>query len=68
MFSNIIKRLSGMQMIASGFFIIILIGTLLLLLPCANWRSWIYYDRNYCLYAAAPENRIKRTRFASGMF
>lgn len=36
MFSNIIKRLSGMQMIASGFFIIILIGTLLLLLPCAT--------------------------------
>lgn len=36
MFSNIIKRISGMQMIASGFFIIILIGTLLLLLPCAT--------------------------------
>ena len=36
MFSNISKRLSGMQMIAIGFFIIILIGTLLLLLPCAT--------------------------------
>lgn len=36
MFSNITKRLSGMQLIAGGFFIIILIGTLLLMLPCAS--------------------------------
>lgn len=36
MFSNITKRLSGMQLIAGGFFIIILIGTFLLMLPCAS--------------------------------
>lgn len=36
MFSNVTKRLSGMQLIASGFFIIILIGTLLLMLPWAT--------------------------------
>lgn len=35
MFSKITKRLSGMQMIAGGFFLIILIGTMLLMLPCA---------------------------------
>lgn len=35
MFSKITKRLSGMQMIAGGFFLIILSGTLLLMLPCA---------------------------------
>jgi len=35
MFSKITKRLSGMQMIAGGFFFIILIGALLLMLPCA---------------------------------
>lgn len=36
MFSNLSKRLSGMQLIAGGFFIIILIGTLLLMLPFAS--------------------------------
>ncbi len=35
MFSKITKHLSGMQMIAGGFFLIILSGTLLLMLPCA---------------------------------
>ncbi len=33
MFATVNKRFSGMQLIAGGFFIIILIGTLLLLLP-----------------------------------
>ena len=33
MFATVSKRFSGMQLIAGGFFIIILIGTLLLLLP-----------------------------------
>lgn len=36
MFSNFTKRLSGMQLIAGGFFLIIFIGTLLLLLPFAS--------------------------------
>ncbi len=36
MFSNITKRLSGMQLIAGGFFIIILMGALLLMLPFAT--------------------------------
>lgn len=36
MFATISKRLSGMQLIAGGFFIIILTGTLLLMLPCAT--------------------------------
>lgn len=36
MFAKIIKRFSGMQMIAGGFFIIILTGTLLLMLPWAS--------------------------------
>ncbi len=36
MFSKLTKRLSGMQLIAVGFFIIILIGTLLLMLPVAS--------------------------------
>ncbi len=33
MFTKLTKQLSGMQLIAAGFFIIILIGTLLLMLP-----------------------------------
>ena len=36
MFSNFTKRLSGMQLIAGGFFLIIFIGTPLLLLPFAS--------------------------------
>ena len=36
MFTTISKRFSGMQLIAGGFFIIILIGTLLLMLPFAT--------------------------------
>lgn len=36
MFATISKRLSGMQLIAGGFFIIILTGTLLLMLPFAT--------------------------------
>ena len=36
MFTKIIKRFSGMQLIAAGFFIIILAGTLLLMLPFAT--------------------------------
>lgn len=36
MFATISKRFSGMQLIAGGFFIIILTGTLLLLLPFAT--------------------------------
>ncbi len=36
MFAKIIKTFSGMQMIAGGFFIIILTGTLLLMLPWAS--------------------------------
>lgn len=34
--SNMAKRLSGMQLIASGFFVIIITGTLLLMLPWAT--------------------------------
>ena len=36
MFAKITKRLSGMQLIAGGFFLIILAGTFLLMLPCAT--------------------------------
>lgn len=36
MFAKITKRLSGMQMIAGGFFIIIIAGALVLMLPCAT--------------------------------
>ncbi len=35
MFATVSKRFSGMQLIAGGFFLIILIGTLLLMLPWA---------------------------------
>lgn len=35
MFTKLTKHLSGMQLIAGGFFLIILIGTFLLMLPCA---------------------------------
>lgn len=35
MFSKITKRFSGMQLIAGGFFIIIVLGTFLLMLPCS---------------------------------
>ena len=35
MFPKITKRFSGMQLIAGGFFIIIVLGTFLLMLPCS---------------------------------
>ena len=51
MFSKLTKRLSGMQLIAVGFFIIILIGTLLLMLPVSS-RSGEYTPFMTALFTA----------------
>ncbi len=52
MFTKITKRLSGMQMIAGGFFLIILTGSLLLMLPFAS-RSGEAAPFSTALFTAA---------------
>ncbi len=57
MFSKLTKRLSGMQLIAVGFFIIILIGTLLLMLPVSS-RSGEYTPFMTALFTATSASCV----------
>ncbi|MBC5714673.1 Trk family potassium uptake protein [Roseburia sp. BX1005] len=57
MFSKLTKRLSGMQLIAVGFFIIILIGALLLMLPVSS-RSGEYTPFMTALFTATSASCV----------